>query len=387
MPTIERIRPLSEIAKSDPRYPDNPERLVRLYADLAEIQLNELVPHDVRQLFETAKNLSLHTWYVYRFHPIATVIGYSALEAALRNRVAGDPSFPKSAKSEWFPSFKGMLRHAVDKDWIRNEGFEHARRIAEGRARYKSMIASIEGNPEAERIQIPDPTPEEIDAELEELPYARKMVDNTPDIRNAIAHGEPLLDNASVGALRKTAEAINQLFEPRSLALIGDAKAQMAPDDDWHLVEFTSTGSFTRPPGCWVAGTPAIYFLWRSGSRSPLYIGKYGSAQNYDVYRRVSQHCKGSGTLARLRPTLEAFGGQIPKSLQAYIFRLDNRFNDPQRRKSLESWVIRVVCHERKMQDRHFAVIKSQRPAVEHNYHELADAIVARFQKRAAWTS
>lgn len=61
-----------------------------LHADLNVIAIHDGVPLHVRQLFETAKNLSLYSWFVYRFHPIAQLIGHSSLEQALKERVARD---------------------------------------------------------------------------------------------------------------------------------------------------------------------------------------------------------------------------------------------------------------------------------------------------------
>lgn len=50
---------------------------------LSKIVLNDTVPARSRELFETAKNLSLYSWFVYRFHPIAELTGWLALENAL----------------------------------------------------------------------------------------------------------------------------------------------------------------------------------------------------------------------------------------------------------------------------------------------------------------
>lgn len=216
---IERMRPFSDLSKPDPRHFGRGDAPVALYESLAEIQLNDSVPVKVRQLFETAKNLSLYTWFVYRFHPVASFIGYSCLEAALLPLVMKDPNFPKMEWKGWFPSFRSMLNHAVSHGWLRNEGFENARLVAKGRARHKAMIAQIEEMNAAGINEMPSREPEEeqIEAELAGLPYARNLVNGLPELRNAVAHGKPFLDDGSLGSLRVVAEAINQLYpEPEA---------------------------------------------------------------------------------------------------------------------------------------------------------------------------
>ena len=60
--------------------------LEEMHQLLDDIVLNDEVPDDVYQLFETAKNLSLYSWFMYRFHQVAELMSYTALEMALRHR-------------------------------------------------------------------------------------------------------------------------------------------------------------------------------------------------------------------------------------------------------------------------------------------------------------
>lgn len=50
---------------------------------MSELTLHSGVPVAVLQTFETAKNVSLYSWFVYRFHRVAELVVYSALEFAL----------------------------------------------------------------------------------------------------------------------------------------------------------------------------------------------------------------------------------------------------------------------------------------------------------------
>jgi hypothetical protein len=72
------------------------QSLEQIHADLSALTLHDRVPGGVQQLFETAKNARSYTYYVYRFHQLAEMTAYLALERALKERwnseVAGLPS-------------------------------------------------------------------------------------------------------------------------------------------------------------------------------------------------------------------------------------------------------------------------------------------------------
>jgi hypothetical protein len=214
MPGIESVRHLTELLLPDPRHSHLGNLPEKQYARLAEIKLNEAAPQDVRQLFETAKNLSLYSWFVYRFHPVASFIAYSCLEAALRPLALADPTFPKQVRPNWFPKFGDMMNHAVSKGWLTNRGFDNARHMAKARARHRALIEQIqEMNAQGiDEMESREPTIEAIEAELATLPYARNLAKNIPDLRNVVAHGHRFLDGGSISVISLVAEAINQLY-------------------------------------------------------------------------------------------------------------------------------------------------------------------------------
>jgi len=54
---------------------------------IAAYDLNPAVPEDIRVQFDTARNLYLYAWNVYRFHVVAEHQALSTLELALRTRL------------------------------------------------------------------------------------------------------------------------------------------------------------------------------------------------------------------------------------------------------------------------------------------------------------
>jgi hypothetical protein len=92
------MKALSEIYKPDVRQANLVGDLSDIHAVLSQMVLHEEVPPNVRQLFETAKNVSLYSWFVYRFHQVAELVAFSALELALKERAGRAEFTPHTAR-------------------------------------------------------------------------------------------------------------------------------------------------------------------------------------------------------------------------------------------------------------------------------------------------
>lgn len=153
------LKPLDEICEPDMRQKFfRGDGLDRNHAELSGIVLSKKVPVDVRQLFETGKNLSLYSWFVYRFHQVSELVAYSALEMALRLR------YEKESGKTARVSLKKLLEYAQKENWINNEEFSW-------------------------------------------------LMEGIPWLRNELAHGSSTLIPSSVASLRVVAEVINQIYE------------------------------------------------------------------------------------------------------------------------------------------------------------------------------
>src|SRR6185436_14808131 len=82
-------------------------QLPTIHAQLSAMTLHRGVPLAARQLFETAKNASLYSWFVYRFHQVAELVAYSALELALRARAGYKERLDPGEKA---PSLAQLLK-------------------------------------------------------------------------------------------------------------------------------------------------------------------------------------------------------------------------------------------------------------------------------------
>ena len=70
----EAVRTIDNVMDADVRsagFGTNGETLASRIDAVAAISLDERVPEKVRIQFETAKNLFVYSWFVYRFHGVA----------------------------------------------------------------------------------------------------------------------------------------------------------------------------------------------------------------------------------------------------------------------------------------------------------------------------
>lgn len=207
------LKPLDKVTEPDERQANFVASLADAHAQLSELILHPGVPVAVRQLFETAKNVSLYSWFVYRFHPVAELVAYSALEFALRLR-AGDELDGIDKKRH--PGLSKLLRRACDEGWLTSEAFPSFGYLAYQRARQAVIAESIQNISDRDETSLREPTQEEVAKAATEIDVPRMLLEVAPNLRNALAHGSQILHPNSRATLRLICEAINQLFsEPK----------------------------------------------------------------------------------------------------------------------------------------------------------------------------
>lgn len=204
------LKPLDQICEPDERQQHFVGKLKDNHAALSVILLNENVPIDVRQLFETAKNLSLYSWFVYPFHQASELAALSALEMALRKRYLAEN--PQSKLTKYLHGLNKLMLHAKNEKWITNKGFSDLYERAKYFAKHKKNITDdFDKEP---FMQVEEPSEEEIESVLLDLDLnmVDAVVDNAPKIRNDLAHGSSVLHPNSISTLVMTSKVINQVY-------------------------------------------------------------------------------------------------------------------------------------------------------------------------------
>jgi hypothetical protein len=187
------------------------QRLVEdQYEAIACFKLNENVPIDVVTHFETAKNLYLYAWFVYRFYPVAEQQALASLEFALREKF---PDFVKEQTGKRGFGLKKLMNYAIENGHLKNELFSTRERWAWRRA---EMRHSIEKAQEmmAAGLQSIEWSESEVIVTQEDLDcdWLNIFQEIIPEIRNRHAHGSGELMPTVRHTFETVTELINQLY-------------------------------------------------------------------------------------------------------------------------------------------------------------------------------
>lgn len=150
------------------------------------IRLHNGVPEEVRDQFETARNLIVYSWFYYPFNVTSQLQAIACVEFALKLK-AGCRVVLKGRP----PGLKKLLKKAVDEGWVTDNGFTKAREVkppVSGKAMFRTMSGQVVAT------------------------YCETMIENLPEMRNYLMHGENLLHSRGSEWVQECAEIINQLF-------------------------------------------------------------------------------------------------------------------------------------------------------------------------------
>lgn len=185
--------------------------------------LSEAVPEDVRILFDTARNLYLYSWFVYRFYNVAEQQVFACLEMALRERLKEEMPlpeeyWPKKARGR-SPTLRPMLRYVIDRGYIQNEGFRtwRDRGIVRAQQRYEMEKSEEMREKGLESIELDYSEVIVIDEDLQDYDYLSVLLTYIPSTRNNYAHGSGMLHNQVLHSFEVVSEIINQLFPVASM--------------------------------------------------------------------------------------------------------------------------------------------------------------------------
>jgi hypothetical protein len=180
---------------------------------IAVFVLNREVPHDIRVHFETAKNLFLYAWFVYRFYPVAKQHALATLEFALRERLAliDVDRYRKDAKPRL--TLYPLLQAAEKESLISNTGLRayHRRAVQQARERVSETAGRLLWAFEADSVEydLDSAVPQDEDYAWDTLKTYQEVL---PKIRNIYAHGSSNLTANVLGTFETVADLVNQLF-------------------------------------------------------------------------------------------------------------------------------------------------------------------------------
>lgn len=192
-----------------------PVTLADRYEDIRSFELNPSVPYSIRVHFETAKNLYLFSWFVYRFFPVAEQQALASLEFALRERLPPLEDTPAGK-----PRREGLfsrLQRARDLGLIRNEGLQIRERTAMRRARERYKFEALQGmvRTGAPEMVLDDSNVRPSEQDLSH-DWIGALIKSLPAIRNDYAHGSERLHSTMLQTFEIASDLINQLYPNES---------------------------------------------------------------------------------------------------------------------------------------------------------------------------
>ena len=204
------LKKLDDVLEPDERQSYMLGELHDYHEVLSEIELNNNVPIEVRQLFETAKNVSLYTYFVYRFHQVSEMVGYSALELAIKILCEYDNELEEVPHG-----LSKLMFHAKKKKWLDNEYFDDLEESTViGIKRKRIIQAEKELKKHGKLLNDPDRdiTESDIRDGINKSFAVDGLIYFTLNFRNNLAHGSKMLYPSSMTMLEKTAGVINYIY-------------------------------------------------------------------------------------------------------------------------------------------------------------------------------
>lgn len=216
----ETLRSPETAAEADPRTSilagRTPPSLTAHHAEIAPIELSSSVPEDVAIQFETARNLYLYAWHVYRFFPVAQRQALSALEFGLRSRFPGRLPRRYQRANQQQPMLAGLLRYAIDHAHIRNEDFTRWHQVVQDRARERQSMENfrnmVEQQIDCMRIDA-DEQPEITAADMQ-WDFVELLKKSIPALRNELSHGSSMLTDQVLGTIEIVSEILSKIYAP-----------------------------------------------------------------------------------------------------------------------------------------------------------------------------
>lgn len=220
----EILRNPSNISNPDPRtinlvvideqykYP-RPISIQDQYDCISNFILNSTVPKSISTHFETAKNLYLYSWHVYRFYPVAEQQAFATLEYALRLRLPEFVNLYKKKHLDREPTLRPLIKHAKKNNILQNNLFpsRHMWATQIAKRRFRTQIHAKMISDGLNEIEYDDsnvtPTKEDLNHD-----WLDGFIELIPNLRNDLAHGSSTLHHTVIHTFDVISSMINQLY-------------------------------------------------------------------------------------------------------------------------------------------------------------------------------
>jgi hypothetical protein len=190
-----------------------------MHKRVSEFSLADVVPKEIHTQYDTARNLYLHAYYVYRFYNVAQQHLYGVLELAIRTAV-GEVElgrYQKQQKKQGKRFGRGLslcLHYLTEHNLIVDEDFPrwHHNQLTAKEHAYRIHIVS-----KMKEQNLSEYAWDEDECNAMDVEHSWSLVDTLceclPKIRNNFAHGSTSLYNSVMGDFEDVSVIINQVYE------------------------------------------------------------------------------------------------------------------------------------------------------------------------------
>jgi hypothetical protein len=188
-----------------------------------QYELAEYVPENIRQQYDTARNLYIYGYHVYRFYVVADKQLYSTLEFAIRECVGKDKLWlylklkrkeQKGKKGNYSLGLRLYLGYLIENKLIQNEDFPqwHHRRTQHAEHQY---MLDISKKMDEENLNSYSFDPDEIDLDAYHFDWdlTKVLCETIPALRNGLVHGSSSLYPGIIRHFEQTSIIINNMYE------------------------------------------------------------------------------------------------------------------------------------------------------------------------------
>ena len=144
------------------------------YGDITAIRLSKGVPAEIREQFDTIRNLYLYSWYVYDFTIAVDLYVYALIEKAIREKCQRS-----GLTLQGHEGLKRLLKISIQEGWITNTDFDYAVELMD-----MEIISAANNTEEPPKIRL---TPRYCPTGTD---FFENLIETLPKIRNIGAHGE-----------------------------------------------------------------------------------------------------------------------------------------------------------------------------------------------------
>lgn len=180
---------------------------------VAQLSLGDHVPDTIRVHFDTARNVLVYAWFVYRFHAVAEQQVLTSLEFALQERMESGRFATPSPLSKKLRGLSDRLNEARKQGLINNANLPRATDWALERARDRFRFEQIERMTRfgLESIEVDDSHVQASEDDLQH-DWIEAFILYLPKVRNMYAHGSETLHPTVLRTFEIVRDLIDQLF-------------------------------------------------------------------------------------------------------------------------------------------------------------------------------